>query len=135
MREAKRMLGVLGLDLGLLEFATEAPLHALLCRMDGHLSVGQSTVVAEAAVHGVPSVATSRQAPDAYPTEAAAGLLLTATTADEMLEALHRSLGGGRRPVTTGRPRAAAAMQRLLSGDLAPAPTPPREPRASTAGG
>ena len=112
----------LGLDLRLLEFATEVPLHPLLRRMDGHLSVGQSTVVAEAAVHGVPSVATSRQAPDAYPAEAAAGLLLTGTTPDELLSALHRILGAGRQPVTPEQPRAAATMQRLLAGDLSPDP-------------
>ena len=118
MKEAKRLLGPLGLDLRLVEFATETPLHALLRRMDAHLSVGQSTVVAEAAVHGVPSVATSPGAAEAYRAEAAAGLLLTAATADDLLAALRRLLSAGRLPAEPERPRAGDAMQRLLEGDL-----------------
>ncbi len=121
MKDAKRVLGPLGVDPGLIEFATETPLHALLSRMDAHLSVGQSTVVAEAAVHGVPSVATSPGATEAYRAEAAAGLLLTATTATEMLTALQQTLSEGRRPATPERPRAPAAMRRLLEGDSSPA--------------
>jgi hypothetical protein len=118
MREAKRLLAPLGVDPSLVEFATETPLHPLLRRMDGHLSVGQSTVVAEAAVHGVPSVATSRGAAEAYWTEASAGLLLTGNTADEILAALDRLLSSGRRAASQEPPKAAAAMQRVLEGDL-----------------
>jgi len=124
-REAKRILGPLGVDLGLLEFATEVPLHALLRQMDGHFSVGHSTVVTEAAAHGVPSIASGREAPDFYRAAAAAGMLLAATTASEILAALHRILAAGRRPVAAERPRAAAAMQRLLAGDLTAGPIAP----------
>lgn len=117
-REARRILGPLGVDLGLLEFATEVPLHALLRRMDCHLSAGLSTVVAEAAAHGVSSIACGREAPDFYRAEMAAGMLLVATTPSEVLAALHRVLGAGRRPVMIERPRAPAAMQRLIAGDF-----------------
>jgi hypothetical protein len=127
-KEAKRILGPLGVDLGLLEFATEVPLHALLRQMDGHLSVGLSTVVTEAAAHGVPSIACGREAPDFYRAEAAAGMLLVATTPPEILAALHRISGAGRRPALAERPRAATAMQRLLAGDLTAAPIAPSLP-------
>ena len=117
-REAKRILRPLGVDLGLLEFATEVPLHALLRQMDGHLSVNLSTVVTEAAGLGVASIACGPEAPEFYPAEIAAGMLLVATTPSEVLAALHRVLGAGRRLVTAERPRAPAAMLRLLAGDL-----------------
>jgi hypothetical protein len=122
MKEAKRVLAPLGVDPGLIEFATETPLHALLHRMDAHLSIGQSTVVEEAAMHGVPSVATSAGAMEAYRAQAAAGLLLTATTATEMLASLQRMLGAGKRSPPPLRPLAPAAMRRLLQGDFSPAP-------------
>jgi hypothetical protein len=118
-REARRILGPLGVDLGLLEFATELPLHPLLRQMDGHLSVSLSTVVTEAAAHGVPSIACGREAPDFYGAEMAAGLLLVATAPAEILAALHRLVSVGRRTVLPGPPRAPAAMQRLLAGNLA----------------
>jgi hypothetical protein len=117
-REAKRILRPLGVDLGLLEFATEVPLHALLRQMDGHLSVNLSTVVTEAAALGVASIACGREAPEFYPAEMAAGMLLVATTSSEVLAGLHRVLGAGRRLVMAERPRAPAAMLRLLAGDL-----------------
>lgn len=120
--EAERILGPLGMDLGLLEFATEVPLHALLRQMDCHLSAGLSTVVTEAAAHGVPSVACGREAPDFYRAEMVAGMLLVATTPSGVLEALHRLLHDGRRPVTAERPRAPEAMRQLLDGDFAPHP-------------
>jgi hypothetical protein len=124
-KEAKRILGPLGVDLGLLEFATEVPLHALLRQMDGHLSVGHSTVVTEAAAHGVASIACGREAPDFYRAETAAGMLVIATTAAEILEGLHRILEAGRRPVIAELPRAATTMQRLLAGDLSAEPIAP----------
>jgi hypothetical protein len=127
-REAKRILRHLGLDLGLLEFATEAPLHALLRRMDGHLSVNSSTVVTEAAALGVASIACGREAPEFYPAEMAAGMLVVATTPSEILAALHRVLGAGRRPVTVERPRAPGAMLRLLAGDLTAETSDPSSP-------
>ena len=120
--EAEHVLGPIGVDLDLLEFATEVPLHALLRRMDCHLSVGLSTVVTEAAFHGVSSIACGQEAPDFYRAEMAAGMLLVATTASEVLEALRRLLGEGRRPAIAEPPRALAAMRRLLDGDLATHP-------------
>jgi hypothetical protein len=117
-REARRVLRPLGVDLELLEFATEVPLHALLRQMDGHLSVNLSTVVTEAASLGVASIACGPEAPEFYPAEIAAGMLLVATTPSEVLAALHRVVDAGRRQVAAERPRAPAAMRRLLSGDL-----------------
>jgi hypothetical protein len=117
-REARRILGPLGVDLGLLDFATEMPLHALLLQMDGHLSASLSTVIIEAAALGVPSVACGREAPDYYPAEMAAGMLLVATTPPEVLAALHRVLEAGRRRVEPEHPKAPAAMERLLAGDF-----------------
>jgi hypothetical protein len=120
--DAVGILGSLGVDPGLLDFATEVPLHALLRRMDCHLSVGLSTVVTEAASHGVPSIACGREAPDFYRAEMMAGMLLVAMQSSDILEALHRLLGQGRRPVTAEPPRAPATMRRLLDGDLATHP-------------
>jgi hypothetical protein len=48
--------------------------------------------------------------------------LLVATTPSDVLEALHRLLHDGRRPVTAERPRAPEAMRQLLHGDFAPHP-------------
>ena len=120
--DAIRVLGSLGVDSELLDFATEVPLHALLRRMDCHLSVGLSTVVTEAASHGVPSIACGREAPDFYRAEMREGMLLVATESSEILEALHRLLEQGRRPVTLEPARAPATMRRLLDGDLATHP-------------
>jgi hypothetical protein len=125
LAEAKRILGPLGVDLGLMEFATEVPLHALLRSMDCHLSAGLSTVVTEAAGQGVPSVACGREAPDFYRAEMAAGMLLVATTGSEILAALHRALSVGRIPVMAEGPRALATMRRLLAGDPAAQPRAP----------
>ena len=116
--EAARSLGPLGVDLELMAFATEAPLHALLRHLDCHITVSLSTVVTEAAAFGVPSIACGQEAPEYYPAEMAAGMLLVATTPSEVLAALHRVLGAGRRLVTAERPKAPAAMLRLLAGDL-----------------
>jgi glycosyltransferase involved in cell wall biosynthesis len=103
-----------------MDFATEVPLHALLGRMDSHLTVGLSTVVTEAAAHGVPSIACGREAPDFFRDEMSAGILVVAGTAAEILAALHRLLAQGRRLVSPSARRAPAALQRLLNGDLAP---------------
>lgn len=116
--EAEQVLAPLGVDLGLMEFATEIPLYALLRQMDCHLSVGLSTVVTEAAALGLPSIACGREAPDFYQVETAAGLLLVATTPSDILESLRRVLSEGRRPVEPHRPRAPGAMRKLLEGDL-----------------
>ncbi len=120
--EAEGVLAPLGVELALMRFATEVPLHALLRRMDCHLSVGLSTVVTEAAAHGVPSIACGREAPDFYRAEVETGMLLVATEMPDILEALRRFLREGRRAVTAERPRARAAMRRLLDGDLAADP-------------
>jgi hypothetical protein len=74
--------------------------------------------VTEAAALGVPSVACDREASDYYPVEVATGMLLVATTPSEILAALHRALGAGRRSATAERRRAPAALRRLLAGDL-----------------
>jgi hypothetical protein len=118
--EAARVLGPLGADLGLMDFATEVPLHALLWRMDCHLTATLSTVVAEAAALGLLSVACSPEAADFYHEEMAAGLMAVATTGAEIQQALHWALAG-RRPVSFEPPKAPAAMRLLLAGEL---PTP-----------
>jgi hypothetical protein len=119
MKDARRVLGALGVDLGLMEFATEVPLHGLLRHMDCHLSAGLSTVVTEAAAHGVPSIAFGAEAPDFYEAETAAGMLLVARTSPEILAALHHFLKEGRRKVAKVPARAPGVMQRLLSGTIA----------------
>ncbi len=127
--EAQRLLGPLGVDLGLLDFATEVPLHALLARMDGHLTVSLSTVVTEAAAHGIPSIACGKEAPDFFRDEMEAGMLVVAETATEILAALRHFLPQGRRPVRPRPPRAPDTIRRLLSGDFAPhSPAPPLRP-------
>ncbi|MBA3892736.1 MAG: hypothetical protein H0X69_03430 [Gemmatimonadales bacterium] len=115
--EAARLLAPLGVDLGLMEFATEAPLHALLRRLDCHLTVSLSTVVAEAAAHGLPSVACGEEAAAFFRVELSAGLLTVASTPAEILAALHRFLGQGRRRLTPGTSKASAVLQRLLDGN------------------
>ena len=114
--EAARLLRQAGGDVGLMEFATEAPLHALLLCVDCHLTVSLSTVVAEAAAHGLPSVACGREAASFFAEEIAAGLLITAESSNEILEALHRSLAHGRRPMPPTSSRTRALLQQLLSG-------------------
>ena len=116
--EAERVLAPLGVDPRLMEFATEAPLHALLRRIDCHLSVGLSTVITEAAAHGVPSLACSEEASDFFREEAATGMLLVAGAASDILPGLRQLLAEGRRPVLAEPPRARALMRRLLNGDL-----------------
>jgi hypothetical protein len=118
LREAERLLAPAGVDLTHLRFATEVPLHALLRRVDGHLSVGLSTVITEAAAHGVPSIASSLEAADFFPDEAAAGMLVLATTSSEVLTQLQTLMTGGRRRASVPPARARVTMQRLLSGDL-----------------
>ena len=117
-RDARQGLAAIGVDSALLEFATETPLHSLLRHMDCHLSVSLSTVVTEAAAHGVPSVACGREATDFYRAETESGMLLVATTASDILAALHRLLGERRRPVVAETPRGPAALAQLLSADL-----------------
>lgn len=116
--EAARLLGPLGVDLGLMGFATEMPLHALLRHLDCHLTVSLSTVVAEAAALGVPSVACGMEAPDFFPGEMAADMLVVAGTSAEILAALHHLLARGRRPLNRSARQAPAVLQRLLDGDL-----------------
>jgi hypothetical protein len=117
--EAARLLSRFGGDLSLMEFATEMPLHALLRCLDCHLTVSLSTVVAEAAAHGLPSVACGREAPDFFPDEMSAGLLAVAGTSAEILAALHHFLAQERRPVKAAASQASATLRRLLDGDLA----------------
>jgi hypothetical protein len=119
--EAARVLGPLGVDLGLMEFATEVPLYALLWRMDCHLTASLSTVVTEAAALGLPSVACGPEAPDFFQREMASGLLAVATTGAEIREGIQRALDG-KRSVAFEPPKALAAMRWLLAGDLTTAP-------------
>jgi hypothetical protein len=118
LRAAESVLAPTGVDLTLMRFATEVPLHALLRRMDCHLSVGLSTVITEATAHGVPSIASSPEAADFFPDEAATGMLLVASTSTEMLGQLQRVMARGRRETQVTPARARATMRRLLSGDL-----------------
>jgi hypothetical protein len=119
--DARRILGPLGVDPRLTQFATEAPLHALLGRMDCHLSVSLSTVISEAAAFGVPSVAIGREAPDFYRAELSTGMLAAATTGPEVLEAIRRQLQRGRSGPAQKGFRALETMRRLLQGKLPPA--------------
>ena len=117
-REAVHVVRAAGLDPELMTFATQTPLHALLRQMDAHLSVSLSTVLAEAAAFGVPSVALGREAVDFYAAETAAGLLAVATTPAEIVAALRRALAEPRLPPAPSPARATATMARLLAGDL-----------------
>jgi hypothetical protein len=112
-------LAPLGVDADALEFATETPLHALLGRMDCHLSASLSTVIVEAASLGVPSVACGREAVDFYRSELASGMLLLANGGPDLLEALRRQVTRGRSAPVGERPRALETMRRLLGGDVA----------------
>jgi hypothetical protein len=112
-----RVLGPLGVDLGLMDFATEVPLYPLLWRMDCHLTASLSTVVTEAAALGLPSVACGPEAPDFFQREMASGLLTVATTGSAVREGIQRALDG-KRPVAFESPKALAAMRRLLAGDI-----------------
>jgi hypothetical protein len=115
---ARRILDPLGVDPRLTEFATEAPLHALLGHMDCHLSVSLSTVITEAAAIGVPSVAIGREAPDFYRSELSTGMLAVATTGPELLEAIRGQLRRGRSAPAQDGPRSLETMRRLLQGEL-----------------
>jgi len=121
--EAVRLLGRVRGDPGLMGFATEMPLHALLRHLDCAVTVNVSTVVAEATAHGVPAVTCAREALDFYPDEAAAGMLVVADTPAEIVSALRRLLQQGRRPVNRSTSLAPAVLRRLLDGDL-PAHSP-----------
>jgi hypothetical protein len=120
--EAERLLGQLGVDLGLLDFATETPLHALLRRMDCHLTVGLSTVITEAAAFGVPSVACGAEATEFFRSEADAGMLVVVGTAAEVRSAIERLLAAGRGAPRPESLRAADTLRRLLEGELTRAP-------------
>ncbi len=117
--EATRLLRPLGMDVALMAFATEAPLHALLRRMDCHLTVSLSTVVTEAAANGLRSIACGPEAPDFFRDEISKGMLVVAGTSQEILAGLHRLLAQGRRSLSPVPPRASATLDRLLSGGLA----------------
>lgn len=127
--EARRLLGPLKVDLDLMDFATEAPLHALLGRMDSHLTVSLSTVVSEAAAQGVPSVARGKEAPKFFRDEMSEGLLVVADTPAEILAALQNFQTQGRRAVSRRKPQAPATLQRLLHGQFDAESTAPLLPR------
>jgi hypothetical protein len=115
---AKQLVEEVGADPALLEFATEAPLHALLGCLDCHLTVSLSTVVAEAAAHGLPSVACAPEAADFFRQQMAGGMLAVAETPGEIVAALQALLVQGRRPVGWGPSRAPALLRQLLEGTL-----------------
>jgi hypothetical protein len=119
--QAARLLGRSSGDLALMEFATEMPLHALLRCLDCHLTVSLSTVISEAAAHGLSSVACASEATDFFREEMSAGMLVVAGTSADILAGLQHLLVLGRRPVDPGNFRAPATLQRLLEGALAPA--------------
>jgi hypothetical protein len=116
--KAARLLRQAGGDPGLMEFATEMPLHALLRHLDSVVTVNVSTIVAETVAHGLRSVVCAREALDFYPDEAATGMLVVADTSAEIVAALHRFLIQGRRPVRGSTSRARTVLRRLLEGDL-----------------
>ena len=108
----------------LLDFATEMPLHALLARMDCHLTVSLSTVVTEAAVQGVPSVACGSEASEFFRSEVDGGMLVVAAERPRRSSAgLRHLLGTGRRPPLPARSRARDVLARLLAGEN-PGPDP-----------
>jgi hypothetical protein len=115
---AARLLETVGGDRGLLEFATEAPLHALLGSLDCHLTVSLSTVVAEAAAHGMRSVACAPEAADFFREELAAGMLAVALTPPEIVAAVRGMLARGRAAVEREPFRAPALLRRLLEGTV-----------------
>jgi hypothetical protein len=117
-KAARRILDPLGVSPQVTEFATEAPLHALLRHMDCHLSVSLSTVITEAAALGVPSVAIGREAPDFYRSELATGTLAVATTGPDLLDAIRRQLLRERSAPAEEEPRGLETMRRLLQGKL-----------------
>jgi hypothetical protein len=106
-------------------WATEVPLHALLRHVDLHVNVGWSTVIAEAADFGVPSVACAAQAREFYGDLEVRGLLRIAEGGEALAAAL-ASGAADTRHVTSRPPRdVAAAMDRMLaivSAGRAPAP-------------
>ena len=110
--EARRVLGALGIDLDLMEFATEVPLHAVLRHMDCHLTVGLSTVITQAAAVGVPSIACGHEAGQLYRAEADAGLLYVAPEGAGAGEALHQILGATSVSKPTGVPTPGWAPRR-----------------------
>ena len=123
--EAARLIRRADGDPSLMEFATQMPLHALLHCLDGHLTVSLSTVVTEAAAHGLGSVACGKEAPAFFREEMAAGLLTVAGTSDEILAALHRFLEQGRRRVDPPASTARATLRRLLAGEYTTLPAVP----------
>jgi hypothetical protein len=118
--EATRVLGPLGVDLELMEFATEAPLPALLRALDAHLTVSLSTVISEAAAFGLGSVACGGEAAAFFRQESAAGMLVVAQTPGEILSGLGSFLAAGRRAVEPSPARAFELLRRLLEGRIAP---------------
>ncbi|MGH7525862.1 MAG: hypothetical protein ACREMX_04080, partial [Gemmatimonadales bacterium] len=113
--EAVRELPGLGLGTELMDYASGLPLHALLRHMDAHATVGLSSVVAEAAEAGVPSVACLAEAADFYAGEVARGTLRVGGTGAEILQALEQAFRQGRPVPTASRPEADAAMKQVLA--------------------
>ncbi len=122
--EAVRLLREVGGDVDLMEFATELPLHALLRSLDCHLTVSLSTVVSEAAAHGLPSVACGSEAAEFFRLELERGLLAVATSASEIVASTSRLVAGGRKAPESASHRARQLLQRLLDGELPKVPVP-----------
>lgn len=99
-------------------FASSAPLPPLLRRADAHLSVSWSSVIDEAAEEGVPSVACAIDAEEVFPERVASGLLRTATSADEIVQALAIQIARGKPKLPHLANRGAAAFRQLLDQDL-----------------
>ena len=110
------LLRVAGADPSLMEFATEAPLHAMLRTLDCHVTASLSTVVLEAAAHGLPSVACQGEAADLFSDVIADGMLEVALSSAAVIDALRRFLAAGRRPVEREPVRVGAVLQWLLEG-------------------
>jgi hypothetical protein len=113
--EALNELPGLGLDTALMDYASGLPLHALLRHMDAHVTVGLSSVVAEAADAGVPSVACLPEAAEFYAGEVARGRLRVGCTGGEILAALEESFRESRSALSEARPQADAALEQVLA--------------------
>jgi hypothetical protein len=94
-------------------FTSEAPLPALLRHVDAHLTVSRSSVVKDALVEGVPSVACDEEARQFFPSEIRSGMLRVASSPDGILGALAAQMEQRYRLPNDGGDRGAAAVRLL----------------------
>lgn len=89
-------LAALGIREEDVAFVTDAPLPALLSTMDVHLSVGSSTVIAQAARLGLRSIACGGEAGSFFATEISSGMARTAASGPDIIEGVRWALAEGR---------------------------------------